>query len=72
MYSSAYVAFIGTVHAAIAIGCFFLARYLAERIQSRIGRTLATWPLYGLALIFASSAAFTFLANMITSWLGSE
>jgi hypothetical protein len=62
-------AIVGTVHFAIGYGFWRLAQYVPQRIKGNTGKVLS-WPCYGLAFIFVSSAIFTgliapFLAGLI-------
>jgi hypothetical protein len=57
---------------AIAAGFVWIALFFSDRVRWRVGRALLTWPFYGLALIFGSSAIVTLYWNMfgpIVRWV---
>jgi len=58
-------AIVGTVQFAIGMGFGTLGQYCSQRVKWPMGRALLSWPCYGLAFIFLSSAALTILWNMI-------
>jgi hypothetical protein len=56
-------AIILTVHFAIGYGFYLLAQGARNRIKGTWGRVLS-WPCYGVAIIFISSAIFGLLITM--------
>jgi hypothetical protein len=57
-------AIVGTIQFAIGSGFGWLGQELSRRINSPVIRVLLSWPCYGLAFLFLTSAAFIILWNM--------
>jgi hypothetical protein len=54
----------GTAQFVIGMGFHELGKYWSRRIKGNTTRALLSWPCYGLAFVFISSAAFTIFWNM--------
>lgn len=61
------------VQTAIAWSCLRVGGYFSERITWNVGRTLMTWPFYGLAFLLGSIVVLKILKSTfgpVIPWLG--